>query len=68
METTTHTYAINTECGLMRDFEAQDIEAAKDTYGREHPYDFDGYADYPGSWYWINQDGVRVESHCECMP
>jgi len=63
-----HTYTINTECGLMRDFEAEDIEAAKDIYDNECQYDFDGYSYYPGSWYWIDEDGIRVETHCERMP
>ena len=61
-------YTINTECGLMCDFEADDIETAKEEYARQYHYDFDGYADYPGSWYWIDEDGVRVEEHCDDMP
>lgn len=63
-------YTINTECGLMRDFEAADIEAAKDAYSEKFDYDFDGAdaGEFPGSWYWIDEDGVRIADLTECMP
>jgi hypothetical protein len=60
-------YTINSECGVGY-IEAQSIDAAKEKYAKIHGYDFDGYADYPGSWYFIAVDGVRVEDHTECMP
>lgn len=60
-------YTINSECGV-ENFEAESIEAAKDQYSKIHGYDFDGVADYPGSWYFIAVDGVRVEDHTEEMP
>jgi hypothetical protein len=61
------TYTINSECGVER-IQAESIDAAKDIYSAKHGFDFDGYADYPGSWYFISVDGLRVEDHCECMP
>ena len=62
------TYTINTECGLLRDFAAASIEAAKAEYIRQFDFDFDGVSEYPGSWYWVSEDGVRVEGETENMP
>ena len=60
-------YTINSECGVAY-IEACSIEQAKEQYSRDHHYDFDSYDDYPGSWYFIEKDGVRVEDCTECMP
>ena len=63
-----HVYTINTECGLMADFEAANIDEAKEVYRRKYGYDFDRYQDYPGSWYYIVEDDETVEDHSENMP
>lgn len=60
-------YTVNSECGLMSIKEAN-VEAAKAVYEKEMHYDFDGAADYPGSWYFIECDGVRVEEMIDEMP
>jgi hypothetical protein len=62
-------YTINSELGPM-DIQADSIEAAKEIYEREMHYDFDGAAagEYPGSWFFVNEDGVRVEDHTAEMP
>lgn len=62
------TYTINTECGLMRDIRAENVDAAKAAYIAKIQYDFDGCAEYPGSWYWIEENGFRVEEHTDAMP
>lgn len=64
-------YAINTECGLMTDIQAESIDAAKEIYSAAtNGYDFDGAAngEYPGSWYTITEDGVRVDDYTVDMP
>lgn len=64
-------FTINSECGLKRDFEAADVEEAKEIYEREFQFDFAGCSagEYPGSWYWIADDsGSKVESCAENMP
>lgn len=63
------TYTINSELGVAR-IEAESIEDAKDIYERDHHYDFDGAAagEYPGSWYFVDADGVRVEDCTAEMP
>ena len=61
------TYVINSECGVET-IRAEDVEAAKDQYARMHHYDFDAYSYYPGSWYFVTEDGLRIEDHTECMP
>jgi hypothetical protein len=60
-------YTINSECGIMIDFMAEDIDAAKEEYSRKYHYDFD-VDQCPGSWYCIFEDGVPVESVTENMP
>lgn len=60
-------YTINSECGVER-IEAESVEAAKEKYSQLHGFDFDSYADYPGSWYFVAEDGVRIEDHTERMP
>jgi hypothetical protein len=55
-------FTINTECGIMRDIDASTVEDAKVVYSHEYNFDFDGVEDYPGSWYWIEEDGVKIES------
>lgn len=62
------TYTINSELGLMRDVLASSIDEAKEKYTEKFGYDFDGFDEYPGTWYWINENGVRVEDETECMP
>lgn len=63
-------YTINSECGVMRGYEAADIYAAKQKYEQDFHFDFDGAdnGEYPGSWYWIEENGVRVADLTECMP
>lgn len=61
-------YTINTECGIMNDIDADSIDAAKEIYSQEMGFDFDALAEFPGSWYWIEEDGVKVESIAENMP
>lgn len=61
------TYRINSELGPMS-IEAENVDDAKSKYSAGTEYDFDAWNEYPGSWYWIDEDGVRVESHCENMP
>lgn len=65
------TYDINTEIGPMNDIQADDTESAKDIYSADHSgYDFAGAenGDYPGSWFFICEDGVRVEDFTVDMP
>lgn len=57
-----HRYTINSECGLMSDFYAINIDTAKSLYRSVYHYDFDSCTDYDGSWYWIIEDDVVVES------
>lgn len=66
MTTTTNTYVINSECGLMTEFQAADIDAAKAIYAREHHFDFDDLPE--GSWYWIDENGQRVEEQTADQP
>ena len=63
-------YTINTECGLMKDIEAGSVEEAKDIYSASNPYDFDGAenGEYPGSWFFIEENGIRVEDLTAEMP
>ena len=64
-------YTINTELGPMNDIAAESIEQAKEIYAAANRgYDFDGAenGDYPGSWFFVNEDGVRVEDFTEEMP
>lgn len=64
-------YDINTELGPMHEIEAESIEQAKEIYSAANRgYDFDGAekGDYPGSWFFVNEDGVRVEDFAEEMP
>jgi hypothetical protein len=73
MEMTTatkHKYTINTECGVARDIEAASIDEAKEQYEASHHYDFGGAlaGEYPGSWFWVDEDGVRVEDFTKDMP
>jgi len=61
-------WTINSECGAM-DIEAETIEAAKAVYSADRGFDFDGFRDYPGSWYFIaDEHGVRVEDETAEMP
>jgi hypothetical protein len=62
------TYTISTECGIIRGIKADSAEDAKRQYAASEPYDFDCYAEYHGSWYFVEEDGVRIEDHTECMP
>jgi hypothetical protein len=62
------TYTINTECGVMKEFLAENIDDAKEAYSQKFGFDFASCANIEGSWYWIAEDGVRVEDHSECMP
>lgn len=64
------TYVINTECGVARGIVADSVGEAKEKYEASHHYDFDGAlaGEYPGSWYWIDEDGIRVEDHTKDMP
>jgi hypothetical protein len=63
------TYTINSECGLAT-IEAATIDDARDQYERGFHYDFAGAAagEYPGSWYWIEAEGTRVEDCTADMP
>ena len=64
-------YDINTELGPMNDISADSIESAKSIYSAANRnYDFDGAenGEYPGSWFFINCDGVRVEDVTTDMP
>lgn len=64
-------YDINTELGPMNDIEAESIEQAKKIYSAANQgYDFDGAenGDYPGSWFFVNEDGIRVEDFTAEMP
>lgn len=60
-------YTINSECGVAK-IEADSIEAAKEAYEQSHHFDFDNFREFPGSWYFINEDGVCVESETQNMP
>jgi len=62
-------YRINTECGLSA-YEAETIDDAKERYAEEENYDFAGAVagEYPGSWFWISENGVRVEDFTQDMP
>lgn len=69
--TTTQKYDINTELGPMNDIEADSVESAKEKYSLEnHEYDFSGAenGEYPGSWFFIVCDGVRVVDCTAEMP
>jgi hypothetical protein len=64
-------YDINTELGPMHNIAADSVEAAKAIYSAAHRgYDFEGAqnGEYPGSWFFINCDGVRVEDFTADMP
>ena len=63
------TYTINSEIGVM-DIEAESAEAAKEIYANATHYDFDGAeaGEYPGSWFFVNEDGVLVEDFTADMP
>jgi len=64
-------YNINTEVGPMNNIAADSIEAAKEVYSAANRgYDFEGAenGDYPGSWFFVNCDGVRVEDFTAEMP
>ena len=64
-------YGINTELGYMNDISADSIESAKEVYSAANRgYDFDGAenGEYPGSWFFVNEDGVRVEDFTDDMP
>lgn len=62
-------FTINTECGLLADIQATDIDDAKEQYSAKFGFDFDDVASYPGSWYWVSDEyGMKIESHEECMP
>lgn len=62
-------YTINSELGVM-DIEAGSVEEAKEIYAAAKHYDFDGAeaGEYPGSWFFVNEDGVRVEDFTADMP
>lgn len=61
-------YTINSECGVAH-IEADSPEAAKEQYAREYHYDFDGHADYEGSWYFLSdEDGLWIEGPTEACP
>jgi len=64
-------YNINTEVGPMNNIAADSIEAAKEVCSAANRgYDFEGAenGDYPGSWFFVNCDGVRVEDFTAEMP
>lgn len=64
------TYTISSEVGLMKGIQAGSIDEAKAIYSNKMHYDFDGARDgeYPGSWYFVDEDGVRAEDCTAEMP
>lgn len=67
MNATAKEYVIRSELGTMT-IDAESVEDAKQEYQDATGFDFDGFADYPGSWYWIDENGVKIEDETENMP
>lgn len=66
-----YNYTIRTECGLQCNILASSIDDAKEIYSQANDgYDFDGAenGEYPGAWFWVNCDGIRVEDFTADMP